>query len=465
MTAESTGSIGRLGWLLGLVGAVAVGAGALVWWRLQPFGAGGKGEDVAPAERPEAEARHTVAAAAPATAPAKPRLIVLVDQSASMGTVDRPGGLTRYARAVELLAPRREQIAEHFRPAWYHSAGQGRGGGATAAAIRAAIEDCDAPDIVGVLLISDGVHDGAAPGTRPAAEGMRVPIYAVGIGESGREGRERVILRRLARQSGGLYAGERDLQGLIAECIAREQDGTRSILPPEVVKAVVRYQFPAYTGLAAKTSEGGSIRAPVGSQVTVTLHLSAPVHGAVVETRAGRPRPVRIAGDGRTLAFRMPVERDGAYRVVLRNARGWPVRRWPDSLDEDKAFHPIRAIPDRPPEIALLEPGANGTAPPGGRLRLTLSARDDYGLSAAMLVCGLASAKDRTRLSLQVPPGRREATLRFEWDLGAAGFPAGSVVEYYAVATDNRTPPQQGRTKRFKLTIRAGADPATRPKQ
>jgi hypothetical protein len=162
------------------------------------------------------------------------------------------------------------------------------------------------------------------------------------------------------------------------------------------------------------------------------------------------------------------IERDGAYRVLLRNARGRTAGQWPDPLDEDAPagqgaeFHPIRAIPDQPPEIALVEPGADGTAPPGGRVRLTLRARDDYGLSAVMLVCGLASAKDRAKVDLQVPPGRREATLRFEWDLAPFAFPVGSVVEYYAVAVDNAVPPQQARTEGFKLVIRERAAPATR---
>ena len=135
------------------------------------------------------------------SAQSRPWLQVLVDRSASMGTVDESALPDRYTQALQMLASQRPRIARHFGPLWRHfavspqsaetldqlaqltPAGEGTGATNLALAIRTAAAEYPRSDQAGVLLVSDGIHNMPDSYIDAAVE-SGVPIYTVGVGSS-----------------------------------------------------------------------------------------------------------------------------------------------------------------------------------------------------------------------------------------------------------------------------------------
>jgi uncharacterized membrane protein len=137
----------------------------------------------------------------PAAQGFKPLLPILVDRSASMATVDSSGLSDRYSEALAMLGVGRRRLEEHFRPVYYHFArgpqmagtlealsqlaprGEGTDATDIAAAIRAAGSRDENSSLAGIVLMSDGNHNGSSS-PEDAAREAGVPIYTVGIGSS-----------------------------------------------------------------------------------------------------------------------------------------------------------------------------------------------------------------------------------------------------------------------------------------
>ena len=126
-------------------------------------------------------------------------LPVLIDRSASMGTVDHADLPSRYRQAAQAVAAQADRLGQHFRPAYYHFAGKTQAVDEASemdvleasgpdtdstdivGAIRQAVAGYGANELAGVILISDGLHN-AGGDMLTAAQGSPVPIYAVGVG-------------------------------------------------------------------------------------------------------------------------------------------------------------------------------------------------------------------------------------------------------------------------------------------
>jgi uncharacterized membrane protein len=126
-------------------------------------------------------------------------LPILIDRSASMGTVDQADMPNRYQQSAGALASHRDDIEKRFRPAIYHFAATpqavesiddlaelsptGAGTDATdiAAAIRRAAGGYSADELAGIILISDGLHN-TPDDVAAAARESPVPIYVLGVG-------------------------------------------------------------------------------------------------------------------------------------------------------------------------------------------------------------------------------------------------------------------------------------------
>ena len=126
-------------------------------------------------------------------------LPVLVDRSGSMDTLDHPDLPNRYRQAVEALSAQHRRMEKHFRVSWRHFAdrpqsvdevgdlnalsptGEGTEVTDLAAAIRQASAGYRADELAGVILITDGLHNGEG-NVIDAARESPVPIYTLGLG-------------------------------------------------------------------------------------------------------------------------------------------------------------------------------------------------------------------------------------------------------------------------------------------
>lgn len=239
----------------------------------------------------------------------------------------------------------------------------------------------------------------------------------------------------------------------------------------EVQGLDLRYDYPAYTRLPGETKAGsdGKIVAPMGSRTTVVLRLAAPVPSAVLELKDASSRAMSTTDSGMSFSATLPVQADGAYRIVLQDASGKTIQQLPDSnghapadsygssgQDLLKGYFPIRALPDDPPKIEFVHPGRDLHGAPGGKTELKLRLIDQYGLTAAALMAGLEGQEPRPAPGFPaMKPGKNDQALDYMLDL--APYKKGDVVVYYATATDNREMPGMGPqttiSEKYKITV------------
>ena len=229
-----------------------------------------------------------------------------------------------------------------------------------------------------------------------------------------------------------------------------------------VSSLAVRLTYPAYTKLQSRVDEDftGPIKAPAGSSAALTVVFSAPAPGAQIQQRQADAIPMVRSEDGRTFAATIPVDADGAYRIVVRDERGEVLRHFPDQPNGDAEggeFWPIAAIADQPPTVRFVAPGRDVSVGEGGRLAMQLSVADDYGLSAATIYAATDGKSFRPIHPYdpsKLVGGRLDYVHRFDDRLQA-----GDIVTYYAEVSDGRDLPRVGgpqtaRTATFAATIR-----------
>ena len=275
---------------------------------------------------------------------------------------------------------------------------------------------------------------------------------------------------------------------------------TVNVIKRVEVKAVdIHYDYPAYTHMAAETKSGldGKIQAPMGSKATVTVRLASPAPGAVLEMKDAATQAMTAGAGGTSFTAAVPVQTDGAYRIILQDTSGKTIQQLPESngstspdaygiagQDLLKGYFPIRALPDEPPKIDFLHPGRDINGAPGSKADLKLRVIDKFGLTDAKLMVCLESAPaspeaasgpaskptasspaDRNVTQLLEPrpavgfpalkPGKSDQVLDYRLDLSP--YRKGDVVVYFATATDNRELPGMGPqttiSEKYKIAI------------
>ena len=147
---------------------------------------------------------------------------------------------------------------------------------------------------------------------------------------------------------------------------------------PRVEQIDVAFDYPDYTGMEDFVEEdGGDLIAPVGTEVEVSVTFNKAVanarleFGPAGEGEAMPDLPLTIDGDVGTAS--LTIGQDGIYRVQATDHSAL------SSLDPLDYY--IRAIVDRPPELALRRPGRDQDVMPLEEVILEIDASDDYGLT------------------------------------------------------------------------------------
>ena len=201
--------------------------------------------------------------------------------------------------------------------------------------------------------------------------------------------------------------------------------------PPYVERIDVRYEFPAYTGLAAKIEEDrGDITAPVATRVTLTVTASKAVESA--ELRFSNGRSVRLEAAGRNLEGSFLVREDLSYAVHLVDSD--------DAENDDPVEYYVRALPDRAPQVTILEPKRDTQASPVDEVTIRAEAVDDFGLATFTLNYAVNGGEEQV-----VDLGaRQDAASSTVWEgehvvyLENLSVQPGDFVAYYAAAGDRR---------------------------
>lgn len=216
----------------------------------------------------------------------------------------------------------------------------------------------------------------------------------------------------------------------VAETRSREYRLT-AFDPPYVERIDVRYDFPAYTRLAAKIEEDrGDITAPVATRITMHVTASKAVRSA--EMRFSNGQSIQLAVAGKTLEGSFAVREDLSYAIHLVDVD--------DAENDDPVEYYVRALPDRAPQVTILEPKRDTRVSPVDEITIRAEAVDDFGLSTFSLNYAVNGGEER-----EVDLGARQhgagATV---WEgehvvyLENLSVRPGDFVAYYAAAADRR---------------------------
>jgi hypothetical protein len=224
----------------------------------------------------------------------------------------------------------------------------------------------------------------------------------------------------------------------------------RAVRRPEVVEALASVGPPSYaTGRTPKVVDltDGPAEVPLGGSVAIHLRVSKPLAPQADQTGA-EPNAVLRSDGGDTLPLTidlrdptqatawLEVTGDVTLRPELRDEQGFLSRGGP--------AYTLRALPDRPPTVTVLEPGALSELTPAGSLRLVARAEDDFGIARIDLhVEGFRDGRTSDipltdRMLVSQDEDSVEAALTHAWNLEPLSLSAGELLIGEVVVVDNR---------------------------
>ena len=199
---------------------------------------------------------------------------------------------------------------------------------------------------------------------------------------------------------------------------------------PLVGDVRVTYEYPAYTGLGARTVEGstGDITAVKGTHVRIETHPLRPARRALLLLgERGEAGEISVALSGETLTADLTLTQDGSYRFWLEPPFGRPIR--------EERSHRLTAEADAPPRVEILGPADRLELATPRPIEIGYSASDDFGLGAIELVYRIGDRPEQ-RVPLRDGAGGRAVQGRTVWDPATTGLVGAERIAYRIEAHD-----------------------------
>jgi hypothetical protein len=233
----------------------------------------------------------------------------------------------------------------------------------------------------------------------------------------------------------------------------KDTPGHRRIGPLPETGRWVRLEVPAaLVGMEGKELRGISFQQFGGKAL---WHRAGTLPGSHVEQRVmelATSFSMKPLGE-RRWAGSFPLERDGFYRVELRNELGHTNK----PMKEAK----LVALPDNPPQIVLERPAADLTLSEPKKVPIVVAAYDDYGIADIVI----ATQKGDSGGFVGRPVKRYEKPVRSDTlvaslDLGAMGLKLNDTLRYRVEVRDRKG--QSAQTKEYLVRIAADNNAADR---
>jgi hypothetical protein len=220
-----------------------------------------------------------------------------------------------------------------------------------------------------------------------------------------------------------------------------------ALFPPRVQRIDIHYDYPSFSGLAARMEEdGGDIYAPAGTRVRLRIHTDKPIATGRLAMAAGA-LPLTSAGE-KVVDAELVLTKDDSYRVHLADRDGL-------TADGESEYF-IRLLDDRPPDVRILRPSSDQGITPLEEVTIEARADDDYGVSTLELVYAVGGGREHaipfSRIS-GTPIQKVGAHLLAAEDLNVR---PGDVITYYARARDvgRGKRPTESRSDIFFLEVK-----------
>lgn len=212
---------------------------------------------------------------------------------------------------------------------------------------------------------------------------------------------------------------------------------------PTIVVQRVRYKPPAYTGDLPKVVENvGDLFGLEGTEVTIEALANHPIQTANVDFDADGTIDEKMAVDDNraTVTFTLALRED--RRTPWHNAYVLRYTTTTGRANEDPVQHRIDVTPDYLPEVSIAKPEeAELAVRANDVVSITVEARDpDFALQNVGL---RGEVRGGEALHVDLLNNRHAGLFRQEHRLTPADLQLkpGDVLEYWAVARDNREPP------------------------
>jgi hypothetical protein len=224
--------------------------------------------------------------------------------------------------------------------------------------------------------------------------------------------------------------------------------------PAFLASLALTVRYPAYLELEDEpvAAGGDTLLLPAGSRIQTRGEATVPI--AAARWELGGAATV-LAVDGTRFSGTLTPRLSGAYRLTVRTALG-------EAVGGDETVLAVRLVPDLVPVVEVPVPAGDTTAPTTGPVALVVDARDDHGLSDAVLERRLVRGGTTRALADQPLPllGRfpDRAILPAAIDPAGLGLQPGDTLRITARVTDNSAERQIGRSRAVAIAIPTRAE-------
>ena len=220
-----------------------------------------------------------------------------------------------------------------------------------------------------------------------------------------------------------------------------------ALFPPRVKKISLHYQYPSFSGLAARSEEdGGDIYAPAGTRIRMEIEADKPLASGELAL-GGRATPLEPRAAGNVVSAELVLSKDDSYRIRLTDRDGL--------RSEGDSEYFIRLMDDRPPDIRILRPSADQGITPLEEVAIDARAEDDYGVATLDLVFSVSGGKEIVVPFTKVEGGPLQKTGQHLLAAEDLKVRPGDVITYYARARDvgRGKRPTETKTDMFFLEV------------
>ncbi|MFH1538407.1 MAG: hypothetical protein ABIH66_05575, partial [bacterium] len=248
------------------------------------------------------------------------------------------------------------------------------------------------------------------------------------------------IRTRMKRKKGGIgegrYAFAAKIEGVtddveyrVAYRSFRSEVFRVSVVDPPSVKRIgLKLVYPKHTGILPESfSDGGDVRAPYGTKVSVEVEATRKLRRAWLTLNGGDMLDMELR-PGEKAAADFTVKKSGSYSVHLVG-----------ELSLNNTAPPVfsvTSVPDEPPLIHILSPGEDLRQSRTEPVLVRAAAEDDYLVSSVSLNYEVIGAGKRGSVNMPVKPAQN-LDFEYRWDLTKVPAYEGDTVEFHLAATDN----------------------------
>ena len=216
---------------------------------------------------------------------------------------------------------------------------------------------------------------------------------------------------------------------------------------PAVIKTVLRYVYPDYTGIENKTDDmpGGDITALSGTKVQFECLTNTEIGKGTLEFADGSQLSMKIKDDTRLFST-LVIDKDTALKIKLVSREGFTNLNPPEFT--------MRALPDNPPVCDISEPALDISVTRIATVPVSFRAADDFGVANVFFKYKISGSEAVTSIPMKIKQGSKVVSDIYKFELRNLPLDAGKKVEFYISAIDNHPlPPQEGDSLHRVLSI------------